>query len=322
MPPLPPAPPPPVSAPAQIRSVSLTVRQPHRKQTLAIVGERVSIEGRVTPYAAGQRVLVKVARDGRGVLTRSVPIARGAGEEGRFMLTYASPKPGRLLVSAEHVATAQLQAFQAPSEQARFVGAKLRVGSRGPAVWALQYGLAKAHYAVPTSGYYDEATARAVIAFRKVAGLERIDTTSPRIFKLLQRGGGYFRVRYRHEGAHVEGDLTRQVLVEVERHGRVRRIYTMSSGKPSTPTVVGSFRVYSKTPGMNAKGMVDSNYFIRGYAIHGYAEVPAYAASHGCLRIPVPDAAAVYGWVKIGYPVEVYYESGGGSRHVRRNPGP
>ena len=64
----------------------------------------------------------------------------------------------------------------------------------------------------------------------------------------------------------------------------------MSSGKPSTPTVIGRFRVYSKTPGTNAEGMVDSNYFIRGYAIHGYAEVPTYAASHGCLRVPIPDA--------------------------------
>ncbi len=72
----------------------------------------------------------------------------------------------------------------------------------------------------------------------------------------------------------------------------------MSSGKPSTPTVVGRFRVYTKTPGTNAEGMVDSNYFIRGYAIHGYPEVPTYAASHGCLRVPIPDAAAIYAWVR------------------------
>ena len=47
--------------------------------------------------------------------------------------------------------------------------------------------------------------------------------------------------------------------------------------------------------------MVDSNYFIRGYAIHGYAEVPTYAASHGCLRVPIPDAPAIYagcGWAR------------------------
>ena len=59
--------------------------------------------------------------------------------------------------------------------------------------------------------------------------------------------------------------------------------------------------------------MVDSNYFIRGYAIHGYAEVPTYAASHGCLRVPIPDAAAIYGWVQTGTPVDVYNEGGGGS---------
>ena len=72
----------------------------------------------------------------------------------------------------------------------------------------------------------------------------------------------------------------------------------MSSGKPSTPTVIGRFRVYSKTPGVNSEGMVDSNYFIRGYAIHGYAEVPTYAASHGCLRVPIPDAPAIFAWVR------------------------
>jgi len=87
----------------------------------------------------------------------------------------------------------------------------------------------------------------------------------------------------------------------------VRRIYTISSGKPSTPTVLGRFRVYLKAPGENSEGMVDSNYFIRGYAIHGYHEVPAYAASHGCLRVPIPDAPAIYAWVQVGTPVDVYY---------------
>ena len=68
--------------------------------------------------------------------------------------------------------------------------------------------------------------------------------------------------------------------------------------------------------------MVDSNYFIRGYAIHGYYDVPTYAASHGCLRIPVPDAAAVFGWARYGYAVDVYNRNGGGSHHVSSNAGP
>ena len=86
--------------------------------------------------------------------------------------------------------------------------------------------------------------------------------------------------------------------------------------------MVGRFSVYLKTPGVNAKGMVDSNYFIRGYAIHGYPEVPTYAASHGCLRVPIPNAAAIFSWVRVGTPVDVYDQSGGGSTHVRGNAGP
>jgi lipoprotein-anchoring transpeptidase ErfK/SrfK len=86
----------------------------------------------------------------------------------------------------------------------------------------------------------------------------------------------------------------------------VERIYPVSSGKPSTPTVVGTFRVYSKSPGYNAKGMYFSNYFIRGFAVHGYAEVPIFAASHGCVRVPIPDAVPIYNWLKIGNIVDVY----------------
>ena len=140
-----------------------------------------------------------------------------------------------------------------------------------------------------------------MIAYRKMTGLARVPSTNLTVFKLLQKGAGTFHVRYPHDGRHVEGDLTRQVLAEIEPGGRVRALYTMSSGKPSTPTVIGRFRVYNKTPGTNSEGMVDSNYFIRGYAIHGYAEVPTYAASHGCLRVPIPNALAIYGWVQYGH---------------------
>ncbi len=197
----------------------------------------------------------------------------------------------------------------------------LRVGAHGPGVRLLQDELARLRYAVPVSGRFDHATGRAVLAFRKVVGLERVESASAGVFQRLQRGAGHFHVRYPHDGKHVEADLSKQVLAEIE-HGKVRRIYTISSGKPSTPTVLGRFHVYSKTPGTNSEGMVDSNYFIRGYAIHGYAEVPPYAASHGCLRIPIPDAPAVFAWVQVGYPVDVYTDDGRGSRTVRADAGP
>jgi hypothetical protein len=155
-----------------------------------------------------------------------------------------------------------------------------------------------------------------------MTGLQRIPYAGTQLFELLARRAGSFHVRYPRDGRHVEADLTKQVLAEIEPGGHVRRIYMMSSGKPSTPTVIGRFQVYLKTPGENSKGMVDSNYFIRGYAIHGYAEVPTYAASHGCLRVPIPDAPAIYAWVRNGTPVDVYNEDGGGSGQVRSGAGP
>ncbi len=84
------------------------------------------------------------------------------------------------------------------------------------------------------------------------------------------------------------------------------RTYTTSTGAPSTPTVVGAFRVYRRTPGTNAKGMVHSAYFIRGYAVHGFESVPPFPASHGCLRVPIPDARSIYDWLRMGTKVFVY----------------
>ena len=52
--------------------------------------------------------------------------------------------------------------------------------------------------------------------------------------------------------------------------------------------------------------MVNSIYFIRGYAIHGYASVPNYPASHGCLRIPIPNSRFVFDWINLGDRIFVY----------------
>jgi len=124
-------------------------------------------------------------------------------------------------------------------------------------------------------------------------------------FKALLAGKGQFKVRHPGDGHHVEARLDKQVLALIN-GSKVERIYHTSSGKPSTPTVRGKFHVYSKTPGTNAKGMVDSSYFIRGYAIHGYWSVPVFPASHGCLRVPLDEAFPIFSWVRYGDRVDVY----------------
>jgi peptidoglycan hydrolase-like protein with peptidoglycan-binding domain len=316
---LPPQPPPGVPAAGRIK---LVLQKVGGNPLFAIVGQRIVVRGIVTPYVAGQTVKVSFYREGRKVNVKRVSVLAVGNGAGQFHLSFTSVAGGLLQARAAHYATPEQVAFSARSQGVRFVNTNLGLGAKGQSVRLLQSELNALHYAVPLTGVLDEGTGRALVAYRKLTGLERTPYTGRRVFELLERGAGAFRVRYPHDGRHVEGDLTRQVLAEIEPGGRVRSIYTMSSGKPSTPTVIGRFQVYSKEPGTNSHGMVDSSYFIRGYAIYGYAEVPTFAASHGCLRVPIPNAAAIYGWVSVGMPVDVYNENGGGSTHVRGNAGP
>lgn len=274
----------------------------------AIVDRRVVLRGTVTPYVAGQTVTVGFYLDGRQERTATVAPTAAAAGAGQFRLSFVSHYGGLLTARAVYAASAQQAAVAAVAPGVRYVNVDLGPGARGQSVRLLQSELSALHYEVPLSGVFEEGTGEALIAFRKLTGLERVAYAGRRVFELLSRGAGRFNVRYPRDGRHVEANLTRQVLAEIEPGGRVRRIYPISSGKPSTPTVLGRFYVYLKTPGENSEGMVDSNYFIRGYAIHGYAEVPTYAASHGCLRVPIPDAPAIYEWVRVGTPVDVYYE--------------
>ncbi|HXN36521.1 MAG TPA: L,D-transpeptidase [Solirubrobacteraceae bacterium] len=300
----------PSAAPAAPSAVAgrlaLVVQRAAGSPLFALVGRRIVVRGIVSPYVGGQAVKVGFYVDGREVRAASVAVAAVGNGEGQFHVDFTGARAGLVQARATHDATAQQGAFSARSQGVHFVNPNLGEGAQGQSVRVLQSELDTLHYAVPLTGSFEEGTGRALIAYRKMTGLERIPYAGRQVFEELARGAGRFHVRYPGDGRHVEADLSKQVLAEIEPQGRVRTIYEMSSGKPSTPTVLGRFQVYEKTPGENSEGMVDSNYFIRGYAIHGYAEVPTYAASHGCLRVPIPDAAAIYAWVGVGTRVDVY----------------
>jgi hypothetical protein len=306
--PAPTAPAPGGAAPGQVQ---LVVERVGGSPPFVIVGGRLLVRGIVTPYVSGQQVKVSFYLSGRKVqVTMASVLAVGNGT-GQFQISFSSRSAGVMQARVAHYATPQQVAFSGRSAEVPFVNVNLGPGSKGESVRLLQSELDVLHYVVPLSGAFDEGTGQALIAYRKMTGLERIPYAGRRVFSLLARRAGKFQVRDPRAGRHVEANLTKQVLAEIEPGGRVRAIYTMSSGKPSTPTVLGRFQVYLKTPGVNSEGMVDSNYFIRGYAIHGYPEVPTYAASHGCLRVPIPDAPAIYAWVHTGTPVDVYDEGAG-----------
>jgi len=275
-------------------------------RTLAVTGRELQIEGRIAPYISGQSVSVRIWRGHKLLKTVTVaPKPTRTHKTATFSVRFDPGRSGDVQIFALHERTPEQRRLLAQAAVS-VLTPQAGPGTRSPFVALLQQRLAAVGYATPQNGVYDAATGRAVLAFRKVNGMPRITTLTPFVVDRLMRGVGGFKIRYPQHGRHVEANLGWQVLALIDR-GRVVRAYTTSSGKPSTPTVLGNFRFYMREPGTNSHGMVYSTYFIRGYAIHGYADVPAYNASHGCLRVPIPDAYAIYSWVHLGDQIDVYY---------------
>jgi peptidoglycan hydrolase-like protein with peptidoglycan-binding domain len=196
--------------------------------------------------------------------------------------------------------------------------AKLRSGSEGRAVEALQRRLAELGYQVhEVDGEFGSETHHAVVAFQKVNRIGRDGVVGPVTRKALERP----RVpspRSRQAGFHVEADLTLQVVYLVE-DGRIREILDASSGSGQNYTVRGDVRV-AVTPlgGFQIQRKIDAwrksdlgllyrpAYFTGGYALHGAPSVPAFPASHGCIRITTVAMDRLFDRLPVGTPMLVY----------------
>jgi lipoprotein-anchoring transpeptidase ErfK/SrfK len=264
-------------------------------------GQKIKIQGHVKPFVAGQKVTIEVVSKGKvSKRMRAKVRARGL-----FVKRFIVGNSGLRRIVVRHAATAQQVKFRAKDQRITVVNWSAGAGTTGVKVLLLQRGLLSLGFAVPVTGYYDDGTARAVTAFRKTNGMGTDGYAITSVYGKVLRHQGAFQLRYPTAGKHVEFDWSRQVLV-LANGAKPYRTYHASSGKPSTPTVFGTFTFYSKQPGTNSHGMVDSSYFIGGYAIHGYASVPNYAASHGCIRVPIPNAAQIYNWIPLGMKIFVY----------------
>lgn len=297
-----PAPPPaPAPAAGKLSLEFERVVRKGRRGNVALAGTKFAVRGTLEPFRPGQRARVRVFRGSKQVARRSVRIRPGRGSRrGTFALTFRTGGRGRLTVRAAHARTPELVALRSRAARLRVIGSRGRTATR-----LLQAGLDRLGYAVSRSGSFDAATGRAVMAYRKVNGLPRTSSPSRAILRSVLRRRGAFKPKYPKAGRHLEADLSRQVLALVE-GSRVVRTYVTSSGAASTPTILGSFQVYRRDLGTNALGMVDAAYFRGGYAVHGYESVPPFGASHGCLRVPIPNARAIHDWLTMGTRVIVY----------------
>jgi PKD repeat protein len=256
------------------------------------VGQALSFTARERPAGAGTLNVI-VYHDGHLLAAHS--------GQGRLRVNLRTRRPGTYRVRVRIAPAAGYVSNDRVVEQIVYVPS-LRIGSRGPSVLALEQRLHELHYALAAvDGYYGFDTSDAVVAFQKLHGLPRTGTTDTRFWRALSVAHVPLA---RHPGTHVEVSKELQVLLMV-RNGQVALVVPVSTGATGN-TPVGLFHVYSKVPGYNAKEMYYSSFFIGGFAIHGYHDVPYYPASHGCVRIPIWVAIRVYSLIDYGTAVYVY----------------
>jgi L,D-transpeptidase catalytic domain len=273
---------------------------------VSVPGRAVHVHGVVRPYVAGQAVEVTATVNGKSFETETLRIRpTKSGPNGQFTAVISAPRAGLVVVHVTHAATPTQGAF-ANHRDYDALDEHVSFGARGPFVDLIQERLAALHFYIPRTGVYDTGTGLALDAYHRLLRAGESQTLDARTVSDLLDGRGAFPVHFPHNGQHAEGDLSLQLLALVD-GSKVVEIYPISSGKPSTPTILGNFRVYSKVPGYLPDGMYFSNFFIRGYAIHGYNPAPDYPASHGCMRLPIVDAISVFNWIKIGDWVDTYY---------------
>jgi hypothetical protein len=277
--------------------------------------ESTVLSGQTTPWYAGAYL---VLQERRGTAWHSIAGTRTA-RNGTYRFTLSPP----LGVYVYRVVLVPTPAWV----QAASAAVALRVDARdlvrgvsGGDVLALQRRLAALHYDVgPANGAFGYDLQHAVMTFQKVEHLpatgrwtkaERVRVGRPTAWKL----------RYPTAGTAVEIDITRQVLV-LSRAGVVQRILDVSSGSGAVYYQKG-VRNIAHTPrgryaiGRRINALHQSDlgwlyrpvFFYQGYAIHGSDSVPAYPASHGCVRITNPAMDRLFSILVSGVPVSVYDE--------------
>ena len=169
----------------------------------------------------------------------------------------------------------------------------------------------------PVDGDLDGGSRHALIAFQKVEGRQRTGKLTKDELRAMRVA---VRPLPRHAGyAHIEIDLTRQVLFIVDAVGSVIHILPVCTGNEKTyvdhgqthraHTPRGTFKVLRKIAGWRRSSLgllYYPNYIHSGIAIHGSLAMPVYPASHGCIRIPMFAAKEFSEMTAIGTEVVVY----------------
>jgi lipoprotein-anchoring transpeptidase ErfK/SrfK len=259
------------------------------------------VSGTVHPARAGDTVRVQLVHRGRVVATHS-PVIRAAGG---FSTTFPIRDDGTFRVRVSYDADDLLRCTKTSNAKTTPLP-DLHEGQRNGFVLLLERRLRDLHYHLTgVDRHFDFRTADAVMAFRKVQRMPRNHSVTIALWRALANPRR-IAPRSHTDGLHIEVDQTRQVLATV-RDGHVEAIIHVSTGKPSTPTIDGTFHVDRKIAGYSPHSLYYPSYFDGNRAIHGWPDVPSYNASHGCVRVPYWTAKWIFGLAPIGTKVIVYH---------------
>jgi hypothetical protein len=190
----------------------------------------------------------------------------------------------------------------------------LRLPPPDPAVKALQQRLIQLGYMIrgDDDGRFGPATQNAILGFQKWERLARTGLMDAKTIARLGTATRPLPVTHGGAGKRAEILLDRQVALLINGDAVVRAI-SVSSGKASTPTPPGSYRVYAKIPRWWSTPFREwlpwAIPFVGGIAFHEYPFVPAYPASHGCVRQAFSVARWTYNFASVGMAVRVITRS-------------
>ena len=187
---------------------------------------------------------------------------------------------------------------------------KPKLRAPDPHVKQVQLQLAQLGYLLKSDadGRLGPTTANGLLAFQKWERLSRSGSLDPATEARLKTAGHPQPVTGGVNGRRAEVLLDRQIALLISDNQVVRAI-AVSTGKPSTPTPPGIYRVYAKIPRWWSTPFREwlpwAIPFVGGIAFHEFPIVPAYPASHGCVRQAFSVARWTYNFAQIGMPVRV-----------------
>jgi hypothetical protein len=161
-------------------------------------------------------------------------------------------------------------------------------------------------------GRFGPTTSEGLLAFQKYERLDRTGVLNGATREALIAAMPPTPVTRGPAGKRAEVLLDKQVALLIKDNEVVRTI-AVSTGKASTPTPPGSYRVYAKIPRWWSTPFREwlpwALPFVGGIAFHELADVPVFPASHGCVRQPFSVARWTYNFADIGMPVRVLARS-------------